>query len=271
MNDGSPRLAKASRNDGAETTSVHDLTQDDLAVFYQPIVDVETRSIFAYEALARCRVPSLSNPQRLFERAVEQQACGALGRAVRQLAIARSPNTRLFNNVHPAELAARWLIRPDDPLNFHDHQVYIEVTESAAFTHHELCLSVLKELKSRGGVHLAVDDLGAGHSNLKRIIDLEPEVVKLDRALIYGLDKSRRQQTLVKHVVELCVELDALVVAEGIETHDEFQAVLDTGAHLLQGFLLARPGYPAPDSIWPVPPSTASESGEPVALPKEAH
>jgi EAL domain-containing protein (putative c-di-GMP-specific phosphodiesterase class I) len=63
-------------------------------------------------------------------------------------------------------------VRPDDPVFFHDHDVYVEITESAAFTHYELCVSVLKEIQSRAGIFLAVDDLGAGHSNLKRVLDL---------------------------------------------------------------------------------------------------
>jgi EAL domain-containing protein (putative c-di-GMP-specific phosphodiesterase class I) len=157
----------------------------------------------------------------------------------------------LFVNVHPDELSARWLVRPDDPVFSHDHDVYLEITESAAFTHYDLCVSVLREVRSRAGIFLAVDDLGAGHSNLKRVLDLEPRIVKLDRALVTGLDQSYRQQILVRHVVRLCVELGAEVVAEGIETADELSAVIDSGAHYAQGFLLGRPSYPLPPAVWP--------------------
>ena len=129
--------------------------------------------------------------------------------------------------------------------------MYVEITESAAFTHYDLCVSVLREIKSRAGIFLAVDDLGAGHSNLKRVLDLEPRIVKLDRALVTGLDKHRRQQTLVRHVVRLCVELGAEVVAEGIETYDELSAVVDSGAHYAQGYLLGRPGFPLQPGLWP--------------------
>jgi EAL domain-containing protein (putative c-di-GMP-specific phosphodiesterase class I) len=102
-------------------------------------------------------------------------------------------------------------------------------------------------------VHLVVDDLGAGYSNLKRIIDLEPRVVKLDRELIVGIDKSQRQQRLVANVVRLCCDLDATVVAEGIETSSEFDALRDTGVHYGQGFLFARPQFPLPAVSWPPP------------------
>lgn len=227
------------------------LTETDIDVVFQPIVSVTTRRVFAYEALTRCRWPSLANPEVLFRQASEASCCGRLGRIVRAAAVQRAGVVPLFVNVHPDELSARWLVRPDDPIFFHEHDVFLEITESAAFTHYDVCVNVLREVRSRAGIFLAVDDLGAGHSNLKRVLDLEPRVVKLDRALITGLDQSPRQQILVRHVVRLCVELGAEVVAEGIETADELSAVIDSGAHYAQGFLLARPSYPMPAAVWP--------------------
>jgi EAL domain-containing protein (putative c-di-GMP-specific phosphodiesterase class I) len=168
------------------------------------------------------------------------------------VAFARGAGHRLFVNVHPDELSSRWLVRPDDPLNYHDNEVFLEITESAAFEYFDLCRGVLKELCARAQVHLVVDDLGAGHSNLKRVLDLEPKVVKLDRELVVELDKSRRQQVLVRSVTELCKELGAEVVAEGIETLDELKAVRDCGADYAQGFLLAKPAYPIPQVHWPL-------------------
>jgi EAL domain-containing protein (putative c-di-GMP-specific phosphodiesterase class I) len=231
--------------------SVRGLTRDDLDVVFHPIVNVETRQIFAYEALARCRWPEYTNPALLFAQASREASCGRLGRLLREVTFERGAGFPLFVNVHPDELNARWLVRPDDPLYFHDHHVFIEITESAAFTHHRLCKSVLSEMKARGGVFLAVDDLGAGHSNLMRVIDLEPQFVKLDRALVAGLHRSRRQQILVRHLVELCTELGAVVVEEGIETGDELQAVVDVGAKYVQGFVFAYPEYPPPKAKWP--------------------
>jgi EAL domain-containing protein (putative c-di-GMP-specific phosphodiesterase class I) len=99
---------------------------------------------------------------------------------------------------------------------------------------------------------LVVDDFGAGYSNLKRIVELHPKIVKLDRTLVEKLDKDRRQQTLVRHMVELCRELGAKVVAEGIETTDELKAARDCGAQYGQGYVLARPAHPAPTFPWPL-------------------
>ena len=229
----------------------HGLGEKDIEVVFQPIVSVTSRRVFAYEALTRCSWPTLSNPETLFQRASAAACCGRLGRIVRAAAIERATSVPLFVNIHPDELSERWLVRPDDPVFFHEHDVYLEITESAAFTHYDVCVSVLREIRSRTGVFLAVDDLGAGHSNLKRVLDLEPRIVKLDRALVTGLDQSERQQILVRHVVRLCVELGAEVVAEGIETADELSAVIDSGAHYAQGYLLGRPSYPLPPAVWP--------------------
>lgn len=231
--------------------STRGVVKADLDVHFQPIVDLSTRSIFAYEALTRCRWPAFRDPARLFELASQEGACGRLGRLVREVTFERAPGVPLFVNVHPDELAARWLVRPDDPLFVHDEQVFVEITESAAFTHHELCRSVLRELSTRGGVLLAVDDLGAGHLNLKRVLDLEPQVVKLDRALVTGLDLHPRQQLLVRHMVGLFRELGATVVAEGIETEGELAATIDAGVPLGQGFVFGKPAFPLPTAAWP--------------------
>ena len=229
---------------------------EDLSVVFQPIIAMDDGHLFAYEALVRCRVPAYSSPLDLFQRASESGSTGELGRMIREIAVPLASGKPLFLNVHPDELRTGWLVRPDDPIFAHDHEVYLEVTESVPFTHFDLCHSVLSELRARGGVHLVVDDLGAGYSNLKRIADLEPKVVKLDRDLIANVHLSARQQQLVASVVRLCVDLGAVVVAEGIECGDEYSALCDTGAHYAQGFLFARPGFPMPKVSWPPPEPT---------------
>ena len=79
----------------------------------------------------------------------------------------------------------------------------------------------------------------------------KPDVVKLDRGLIEGLTKGTRLYRLVTAIVNLCVDMGALVVAEGIETAGELHAAIDSGAHFGQGFILARPASPPPEPTWP--------------------
>jgi len=220
-------------------------------VVFQPIVDLQTHQVFAVETLARCRVPGFESPLRLFEDAVEKGYCGRLGREIREQMIAAKTGMPLFANVHPEELVQRFIALPDDPIFTHTHDVYLEITESVPFSHFDQCISVLEEIKSRGRVQLVIDDLGAGYSNLLRIVDLQPSIVKLDMQLVRGIDHKPRQQRLVRSIVAMCADQGAQVVAEGIETAPELHAVIDAGVHYGQGYLLARPGFPVPAVTWP--------------------
>ncbi|HJL17647.1 MAG TPA: EAL domain-containing protein [Sandaracinaceae bacterium LLY-WYZ-13_1] len=240
---------QASLND--DPHSVRSLDAEEIRILFQPIVDVRERRTWAVEALARCTRPHFRDPQALFRAAVEQGATGRLGRLLREVAFDRCAGHRVFVNIHPHELSSRWLVRTDDPLGYHEAGVFLEITETAAFEYFDLCRSVLREVCTRTGAHLVLDDLGAGHSNLARFLELEPEVVKLDRALVRDIDTDRRRQRMVHHLTALFVDLGSEVVAEGIETVDELAAVRDAGVPYGQGYLFARPDYPIPEAAWP--------------------
>ncbi len=216
---------------------------------FQPLVEITSGTTFGYEALVRSEAPEFPNPPALLEAAIREGYCGELGRFIRQMAVRICNKHPVFVNMHPDEFSEGWLVRPDDPISTHDQEVYLEITESVPLSHYRFCQSVLRELRSRG-VKIAVDDLGAGYSNLKYIADLAPEVVKLDRELVAGLTVESRLFKLVCSIVELCRAQGAKVVAEGIETVDELRAVLDTGAHYVQGYLLARPARELPVVDW---------------------
>lgn len=219
-------------------------------VVFQPIVDLAARRIYAYEALARSLEPAFKSPLELFKTAVQEGLVGQLGRLMRQLAIDGCTGHPLFINVHPNEFDEGWLVRPDEALFWHEHQVFLEVTEAVPLSHFEQCHSVLKEIRSKG-VKLAIDDLGAGYSNLRYIVELAPEIVKLDMELVQGVARQPRQRKLVRAFARLCDDLGAKLVAEGIETEEDFHAILDAGVHLGQGYLLAKPDNPTPDFKWP--------------------
>jgi EAL domain-containing protein (putative c-di-GMP-specific phosphodiesterase class I) len=221
----------------------------DVRVVYQPVVDLRSQKIFAYEALVRSKAPEFDSPMSLFAAAVDHSCVGELGRLIREMAVA-SCDYPLFLNVHPAELNERYIVQLDDPIFDHGKDVYLEITEGVPLSHFELCKSILAEVRGRG-IYLVVDDLGAGYSNLKYIADLEPRIVKLDRMLVAGLTEDSRLFKLVCGIVVLCQELGAAVVAEGIETADELDAVIASGARYGQGYLLARPAYPPPEITWP--------------------
>lgn len=229
-----------------------------IEVVFQPIVDVKTGAVLAYESLAR--TTQYDGPVELFDAAVAQRQSGRLGRHLRGLATSACPAHPLFLNIHPTELSERWLVQPDDPLFFHAPGAFLEITESVPLSHHELVRSVLKELRAKG-VGIVVDDLGAGYSNLSYIADLEPQFVKVDRGLVTDLHKDLRRQTLLAGMVRLCSDLGSRVIAEGVETLDELKAVRDAGVDFVQGYYVARPAHPPPPpdiAAWAMNPDDVS-------------
>lgn len=227
------------------------LSTRQMRVVYQPVVNLATREIFAHEALVRSLSPHFADPPSLFRAAVESGCVGELGRVIREMSVVSCPDHILFLNIHPNEMDEGFLVRPDDPIFQHPADVYLEITESVPLSHFRLCHTILHEMRGRGAVHLVVDDLGAGFSNLKYIADLEPDVVKLDRELVAGLSRGSRLHRLVKSIVAMCTSMGARVVAEGIEQPEELYSVIDAGVHFGQGYLLARPAFPPPLVTWP--------------------
>jgi len=246
------RLALSTDLDDAPI-SIHSIIDQQLAhIVFQPLVDLRTKRVFAQEALVRTHVVHFKNPLVMFRAATEVERVGELGRMLRQMAVNACTQQPLFLNIVPQEFDQGWLLQPDDPIFSHHKQVYIEITESVPLHYSDLCTQILERARERG-VRLAVDDLGAGYSNLKYIADLEPDIVKLDRELIAGLNSDSRRFRLVKNVVRLCLDMGAEVVAEGIETGDELAAVIDAGVHYGQGFALALPAVSPPGMNWPLP------------------
>lgn len=220
-----------------------------LYIAYQPLVDLQRKVIYAYEALVRSEAEEFPTALHVIRAAVEARFMGTLGRALRRMAIEGCPDKPLFLNIHPDEFDEGWLVRPDDSITEHDKDIFLEITESVPLSHYRHCHSVLREIRAKG-LKVAIDDLGAGYSNLKYIADLAPEVVKLDRALIASITRQSRLHTLVTSIVDLCKRQGARVVAEGIETREEMLAVLETGAHYGQGYFIARPHRELPVVEW---------------------
>src|SRR5688572_14816068 len=166
-------------------------------IVYQPIVDVRKRSIFAYEALVR---PELfKSPPELIETAVRAGRVGELGRAMREATMANCKDFALFVNIHPTELSERFLVQPDDPIFGHPEELFLELTEAVPLSRLDMSANVLREIGDRG-VHVVVDDLGSGYSNLRYLADLKPKVVKIDRELVAGLNPGSRRFTLMRNL-----------------------------------------------------------------------
>ncbi len=210
---------------------------------YQPIVEVSTKSIYAYEALLRTEEESLRRPDIFIatgERLDRIQLIGRTVRAAVAAAAATAPsNALLFVNVHGLELTDEELYLTESALAQHAKRVVLEITERTSVDPAvgTARVAMLRKL----GYRIAVDDLGAGYAALGALASLEPEIVKLDMSLIRDLDRHTNKRRIVAAITNLCRELGSKVIAEGVETVAERNACTDAGIDLLQGYLFAKP------------------------------
>ncbi len=214
-----------------------------LRLVYQPIFSAKGGAVYGYEALVRTSEARLPHPGVLFDAAERLDRVHELGRVIRGKAaefLDRSGSPVAFVNVHPVELSDDALLLPDAPLSRHARSVVLEITERQSIEGVPDLHARIKALRKLG-YRLAIDDLGAGYAGLSTFAILEPDVVKLDMALVRDCDHEPVKQQLIRSMITLCKELSALVVAEGIETPAERDTVVSLGCDLLQGFLLGRP------------------------------
>lgn len=210
---------------------------------YQPIIDITTRRVYAYEALLRTDEEALARPDIFIGAAERLDRIHQLGRTVRAAvakAIPRVPaDAFVFVNVHGLELTDEALFDGSNPLVEFAPRIVLEITERVGID--ALGGPTRVEMLRRLGFRIAVDDLGAGYAALGALATLEPEIVKLDMSLVRDLDRHPTKRRVVGAIATLCRELGSKVVAEGVETRDEYNALVEGGVELIQGYYLARP------------------------------
>jgi EAL domain-containing protein (putative c-di-GMP-specific phosphodiesterase class I) len=92
-------------------------------------------------------------------------------------------------------------------------------------------------------VKVAIDDFGAGYSGLNLLSNFQPDQIKLDRCLIFGIESHCPRQSIVRAIVQVCRDLEIEVVAEGVETVGEYAWLMNAGVKLFQGYLFAKPAF----------------------------
>jgi diguanylate cyclase (GGDEF)-like protein len=237
---------------------------DGLAIAVQPIVDLATGEIHAFEALARFQTRGTSSPLHWFALADEfnlrdelELACMS---AALELLARRPAGTRLSVNLSGPLLLDPRTQELLDALPALSGLI-LEVTENSLLDDTPGIQAAISALLARG-VHLAVDDMGAGYSGLRQIATVHPTYLKLDRSLIEGIDRDPDRGALVSALSGYAVQTGGYLVAEGVETDAELQTLTELGVPLVQGFYLARPGPP-----WPTLQTTALS--EPIAAPAD--
>jgi EAL domain-containing protein (putative c-di-GMP-specific phosphodiesterase class I)/CheY-like chemotaxis protein len=226
---------------------------DTLWMAYQPIVRVVDRSLFGYEALLRSDEKMLPDPEAVLSAAERLGRLPKLGRKIWAAAAGTfsgaEDHALLFVNLHAADLWDPMLASPSAPLVAMADRVVLEVTERASIHNVDAARERLAELRGLG-FRIAIDDLGAGYAGLTSFAAMEPQFAKLDASIVRGVDRNRTKQKIISSLYSLCNDLSIVVVAEGVETTEERDVLVDLGCDLLQGYLFAKPGRPFPQFTW---------------------
>jgi len=211
---------------------------------YQPIVNCRTGRVFAYESLVRCQDDLLRNPLVLLSTAEKSGRLRQLTRVLRKQSVANfndvGNHILLFINVHPEDFEDPQLLAIEPHIAEFADRIVFEITERAAISDFERFrnnLQILRDAKIR----IAIDDLGSGYAALNAAVELRPEFLKLDMNLIRGIDANNIRQNLIKKIVDFANESGSRIIAEGVETAEEYQTVVQLGCHFVQGYYCAKP------------------------------
>ena len=156
-------------------------------------------------------------------------------------------DTRLNLNFQPRSLAASSAVIEETLAIAHRHgfdneRVVLEVTENQVIDDQRRFADAINEFRAEG-VMVAIDDFGAGYSGLNLLANFQPDLVKLDMELVRGIAHHGPRQAIVHAIHQACNDLGIDVIAEGVETLEEFYWFEDEGLTLFQGYLFARPGF----------------------------
>jgi EAL domain-containing protein (putative c-di-GMP-specific phosphodiesterase class I) len=232
------------------------INQNELRVYYQPIVSLSDRQIGGLEALVRWQHPQrgLVSPIDFIPLAEETGLIIPIGQWVLEQACQQ---VRTWRDQHPSlaalvvsvNLSARQFMRPDlvseirraaAEAGLEPSALKLEITESTVMQDPDAAARTLRELKALG-FQLAIDDFGTGYSSLSYLKRFPVDTLKIDRSFVDGLGADAQDTAIVKSVVELAQALDVTVTGEGIETAQQETELRLLGCDGGQGYLFARP------------------------------
>jgi EAL domain-containing protein (putative c-di-GMP-specific phosphodiesterase class I) len=221
----------------------------EITMAFQPIVDIRTSSIFAYEALVRGLdgqsagdVLSAVGPDMIykFDQTCRVKAIELAGRLFAPADHAKLSINFMPNAVYEPDACIRASLAAARRVGFDPAKLMFEFTEDERMCDVPHVRRIIESYRARGFT-TAIDDFGAGYAGLSLLAELEPDILKLDMALIRGIDGSAARRTIVASVVNMAKALGIRCIAEGIETAAELEVLQEIGIELCQGYLLAQP------------------------------
>ncbi|EKE72943.1 EAL domain-containing protein [Oceanibaculum indicum] len=217
---------------------------------FQPILDASHEEIYAHEALVRGMNGESAGKilgqvteknrywfdQQCRVKAIELAAQLGLGPKQR-LSINFLPNA-----VYQPTACIRMTVETARKVGLPLDRIIFEVTEGEQVVEHDKLVAIIRAYKEFG-LLTAIDDFGAGYSGLNLLADFQPDIIKLDMALTRNIDSDRVRRSIVAGILTVCRELDIMVIAEGIETPEEYATLREMGVRHFQGYLFARPVF----------------------------
>ncbi|ONH25101.1 EAL domain-containing protein [Pseudofrankia asymbiotica] len=219
-------------------------------IVYQPIVRLDTGRITAVEALARFPIRCCGRPHSTEDWFLDAHQVG-LSVDLEMVAIRRAVavlpqligDMKLAINASPSTIAAE-LVEFVHDLPGHG-RLTIEITEHENSLAKPDAMRAIRHLRDLG-IQIAIDDTGTGYSGLEQLVQLRPDIIKLDHILTRGLNRDPARRALAAGLVQLAREIDGTVVAEGVETPAECDAIVSAGIFYGQGYLLGKPAPTLP-------------------------
>ncbi len=230
-------------DDGESTRAAirHVIDDDVVRIAVQPIVDMRDGTVVGAEALARFPFEPFPHPGAWFAAALEVGLTQELELACARKALAlmgsRPEGTTLSVNFSPTTVMAGL---PELLGDLPWDRLVIELTEHVPVEDYAVLNQTLEPLRARG-VQIAVDDTGAGFASLRHILDLAPDVLKIDIGITRGVDSDPSRAAIVTMLVAFAERMGIRIVAEGVETEAERDTMLELGAVYGQGYLFGRP------------------------------
>lgn len=222
----------------------------EISMAFQPIVDAETGRAFAHEALVR---GIMGEPAGVILSRVNDGNRYAFDQRCRVKALELAARLDLPgllsinflpNAVYRPETCIRATLEAARRFGFPTDRIIFEVTEGEQIVRRDHLVDIFRDYRSRGFL-TAIDDFGAGYAGLGLLAEFQPDILKLDMALIRGVDGHRPRQAIVASVLGLSRELGIRVIAEGVETGEEFRYLRGQGVRYFQGYHFARPAFEA--------------------------
>jgi EAL domain-containing protein (putative c-di-GMP-specific phosphodiesterase class I) len=221
-----------------------------ISTVFQAIVDINSLEVIGYEALSRGPSDSeLHSPLLMFLLALEFGLTFELDSVCRKTAFesARNitPDIKIFVNtlpmtIHDPEFRGQYLEDLFHDLKLKPENVVFEVNEALAIDNYDLFKGSLKDYSDIGIVH-ASDDIGRGHADLERILELAPGYMKLDISMVRDIDQSFIKQQMVRAMISLAHNINSKIIAEGVERKEEYAMLKELGVDYAQGYLFGRP------------------------------